>query len=161
MVSLIDLIPDTNCHQIAYQQILDHLVLLANPGTTSEIVSSAWRSPNVIDTPTVVTRGTGDQRKCPHGDINSPGLLVALIMGLSEHQSPGICIFLYLAPVLTVIQGRLMSHPPLYPLCRSYWPGIRSHEPLGIRAVSKNFSGENTRITEQGWEIGLGELWIR
>jgi hypothetical protein len=41
IVSLIDLSPDTNYHQIGYQQIMDHLGLLANPGTTSEIVPSA------------------------------------------------------------------------------------------------------------------------
>lgn len=116
----------------------------------------------MIDTRTVVTRGTGEQRKClkvtSTGQTRGPGLLVALIMDLSKPKSRNICI----APVLTVMQGRLVSSIPhsIFPVSQLL-VGLRTHEPLGIRTVSIGFSGESTRITVHRREIGLIKLWIR
>lgn len=92
----------------------------------------------MIDTRTVVTQGKGSAFKMTlTGQTRSTGLLVALIMGPTEHQSPGMCIFLYLAPVLTIILGRLMSR------------GISSHYPRSPVAIGPESALMSHWVSEQ------------
>jgi hypothetical protein len=156
----IDLSPDTDCHQIGYQQILDHLGLLANPGTTSEIVSSALEAAQPDRyTDCSDTRFRRTKEVTSTGQTRGPGLLVALIMSLSKHRSPGICMCL--APVIDRCSGstRGQASLSLPSLCRSYCPesALMSH---WIRALSKGFSVDSIRITVHVQEIGLRKLWI-
>ena len=143
-------------HQITYRQILGYLgTTLVQTPRQSRLLR---KSPCVIDTRAVVTRGTGKERKHSQGDANrsetrSPGLSVTLIESNLTPKSRDKS--LYLGPLSTVI--RLFKQSLVYYLRGAInWPEICSPDPLKIRAGSKGFSDENMYRQE----MGIRKLWI-
>ena len=122
----------------------------------------------MIDTRTVVTRGKGSAFKRFQGDINKTDTLYRTVGGTCHgsiqipksrnmHISvPCPCIGHYSGS--THVKRDFLT---LSSQSRSYWPGIRPHEPLGIRAVSNGSSGECITITVYRQELGFSKLWIK
>jgi len=107
----------------------------------------------VIDTRTVVTRGTGEQR-CPRGDINRTDTR-SQIVGSTYHgpiQTPKSWNMHVPCPCDGSTHVKHRSNYPLCVVAIGPESALMNH---WIRVVSKGFSGDSIRITVDIQKIGL------